>query len=131
MLQNFVPKNGRRLFGTQNLPYVILNVGKLNEDMKEKYYRKGSKLREEYGSIGRTLIINGVNDSVITNARASYRAYKELIHAACDIPEGADPGRMREDYYKCILKAFRLKDVYASYPNVYVLLDRSARLILI
>ena len=97
--------------------FIGINLGKLQEDVK-------SVCRATGVVMSRQLIINGLNDSVLSNSRYNYDKHVNEIKSIYNTSGIIDIGRIDENRYLDVLKVFNLKDKYrlpmCSNENDYV-----------
>jgi hypothetical protein len=122
--KNEKPKNctfdqalyGRTATKNTGYNYYIIDAPKLSEDARAKFTRKDSKLKKEYGSYTRCLILNNLSDGVLSSGKQAFCQYasvlKEPFGFSDELIKTGRPCRIRTDIYERFLNVFNLKDIY-------------------
>lgn len=111
--------------------YVTVDLQKLRKDTLAYCQSHGLVM-------SRQLILNGISDSLFSNAKNTYLRNMQYIDSEYCI-DGIDTvGRIQQIYYDAVLKLFELKDVYkiplrsavsANKKTVVVMNDKDADIV--
>lgn len=62
--------------------------------------------------MSKQLLLNGISDSLFSNAKNTYLRNKSFIDTICITENTIQPGHIQKSYYEQVLVLFGLKDIY-------------------